>query len=476
MGMDDREKKFERALANQLRPPGIPEDCPDAEILAAYHERNLSLAEMAHWKEHIAACSACQETLALLEATEAKLLDEEWREHEVPVLAAAGKEARPGVVAARSMPVALEAAAAPAGAGGVVKKRPTLIRWSAPIAAIAAGVLVWIGVHQMRSKKEAAGPPPEIAMNRPAGPAEESAKLDTAPAPGPPTARKTESDAVRGIQQEGKKMASVGGNVATGGAAFGKAAAGTVTRIPRLQAPPAAAPSPTAKQPDREANARARDRVAIAGATSESVEVTAGKPLEKKESELPASVSQTVTVQATDAAPPIETAAAPPPPPPKSANAKTADQGQNELQTERQASQLPLAGRNYTQVMALSSGATVINVPDSRVRWRLGAGGLVQRSADGGKSWAWMDTGAGADLTAGSAPSGKVCWLVGKSGAVVLTIDGGAHWTKIATPISGDLGGVRATDAQHASIWDASKQVGFETSDGGATWKPRAGE
>jgi photosystem II stability/assembly factor-like uncharacterized protein len=77
-----------------------------------------------------------------------------------------------------------------------------------------------------------------------------------------------------------------------------------------------------------------------------------------------------------------------------------------------------------------------------------------------------------ADLLTGSAPSDKVCWIVGRVGAILLTTDGGAHWTLIASPLSEDLGGIRATDARHATIWNARNTKNFETSDGGLTWKP----
>jgi len=79
-----------------------------------------------------------------------------------------------------------------------------------------------------------------------------------------------------------------------------------------------------------------------------------------------------------------------------------------------------------------------------------------------------------AQLIGGSAPSSKICWIAGKAGALLMTSDRGAHWKALTTPISGDLGGVRATDEKRASIWDAARQQGFETTDGGATWKPTA--
>ena len=84
MGHEDRERKFEQALARHLRAQGArePEDaaagCPDATTLAAFHEGMLSSEEMNFTKAHVAGCSRCQEILASLEATdEIEVRDEE---------------------------------------------------------------------------------------------------------------------------------------------------------------------------------------------------------------------------------------------------------------------------------------------------------------------------------------------------------------------------------------------------------------
>jgi photosystem II stability/assembly factor-like uncharacterized protein len=76
------------------------------------------------------------------------------------------------------------------------------------------------------------------------------------------------------------------------------------------------------------------------------------------------------------------------------------------------------------------------------------------------------------DLLTGSAPSDQVCWIVGRVGAILLTTDGGAHWKALHSPLAEDLGGVRATDALHATIWNARATRSFQTSDGGLTWTP----
>src|SRR5215813_13982197 len=98
MAIEDHERNFEKALGRELRAGGASGlDCPDAETLAAYHERMLSPAEMAAHKSHIAACPHCQDILATLEVTEAIPVQVEENER-----ALAKSEAR----AASAVPVA----------------------------------------------------------------------------------------------------------------------------------------------------------------------------------------------------------------------------------------------------------------------------------------------------------------------------------------------------------------------------------
>jgi len=118
----------------------------------------------------------------------------------------------------------------------------------------------------------------------------------------------------------------------------------------------------------------------------------------------------------------------------------------------------------------------VIVAPGQKHVWRVGEGGSIARSTDGGKTWKKQNSGVTVDLTSGSATSDKVAWVAGRSGTLLLTTDGGKHWKQIPTPITGDLGGVHALDQAHASIWDASNRKSFLTSDGGETWTPAANE
>jgi photosystem II stability/assembly factor-like uncharacterized protein len=113
----------------------------------------------------------------------------------------------------------------------------------------------------------------------------------------------------------------------------------------------------------------------------------------------------------------------------------------------------------------------LISPPGSNLIWRVGRSGLIELSRDGGSSWSRQTSGVLADLLTGSAPSDQVCWVVGRAGSILLTTDGGAHWKLLSPPMPDDLGGVEASDALHARVWNSLNTKSFETSDGGVTWK-----
>jgi hypothetical protein len=178
------------------------------------------------------------------------------------------------------------------------------------------------------------------------------------------------------------------------------------------------------------------------------------------------------------AAPPPPAAAAPPPPP--AAPAEAAPQGEASAVGRLQA---PAAERRdqaaLNETVALQDRAAPAQArraasvevvsPDPRVRWRVGPGLIVQRSTDGGASWIAQQTGASAELTAGSAPTVDVCWLVGRGGVVLRTTDGGGQWQRVMFPEAADLAAISATTARNATVTLADGRR-FTTTDGGAVW------
>jgi carboxypeptidase family protein/photosynthesis system II assembly factor YCF48-like protein len=135
-----------------------------------------------------------------------------------------------------------------------------------------------------------------------------------------------------------------------------------------------------------------------------------------------------------------------------------------------------LKSKNSLELLVASPGFASVASPDGKSVWKFGEAGQILHATSGGKEWTSQVSGVTVKLLSASAPSAKVCWVAGASGTLLRTADGGKHWQRVTVPMGGDLGGVHASDAKHASIWDAPSRVSYETSDGGRTWKRIANE
>lgn len=136
----------------------------------------------------------------------------------------------------------------------------------------------------------------------------------------------------------------------------------------------------------------------------------------------------------------------------------------------RPAQEVRSATASRSADLSEASGVVEVASGDGSIRWRLLPPSRVERSADGGATWALQLSDAGAMLTAGAAPSASVCWIVGRGGTILLTIDGGETWERVTAPRPVDLIGVEAVDTRSARI-DAIDGVSFRTVDGGVTWE-----
>jgi len=139
----------------------------------------------------------------------------------------------------------------------------------------------------------------------------------------------------------------------------------------------------------------------------------------------------------------------------------------------KQAAPLALANRNANFAASnLRSRETLVLVgtPNPQILWRFGSAGLVERSVDGGATWAGQIPSAGAQLTAGSAPAEKICWLAGRGGMILLTTNG-ADWKTITAPAKMDFSAIVAKDAFGATVTTTDGHK-FTTADGGETWRP----
>ena len=477
MAPEDRDRSFDKAIARHLRSAATSSDsakqaagnpsprdaCPDTETLAAYHERSLLPEELNSWKEHIVGCAHCQELLAHLELTD-----------DIPLHAAEEQEVF-AMADAQHAPHAqkIETVARPSVHKGRASRLTHGVRWLwiAPAGAIAAGLLVWIALHEnerpfpssnevkiAKNQGPASGPVPPPSMKAPTA----SPEMQRSPAKSSSAAdaissysesrdlRKQQIDESRerdalaarslGREESGRKDAGRDANAyvfrdekkadlddkLVGGAMRQK--------VPEQK-----------KENETQANAR----------------IPAPSPSQAQEQNLqmqnqnispkmpgPAVLGQTKNLAKSKAATP----AAPPPAPAPEVASNYAVSGATEA------------------VMVTDS--RLIVAPGSTFVWRPGRAGLIELSRNGGHSWMRQSSGVLVDLLTGSATSESVCWIVGRAGAILLTTDAGEHWKLLSSPLKEDLGGIRAADAQHATIWNAHGTKYFVTSDGGLTWQP----
>jgi hypothetical protein len=474
MMSDERDRSFDKALARHLRSaapagetvrtPAVPGSqggaCPDSETLAAYHERSLFPTQLNDLKEHIVGCAHCQAILSQLEATDQISLPAAERGEAVT------KQPEPLLAAAHLETVRAAAAAPPKKSRRVLLLRGARWQWLAPAGAIAASLLVWIALHENRHLAPPGLKQVQVATNQ-------------APPPPPPSIS-TIPQAVSPPAKAAAKMPQsaadefAGGNARGASGALKSGAKQDYLTQASPQTPPAEKERALRKDTGREfSNERAsaeeqldRDAKTANSARLESAQAqtqqlqTSAANVQSQNQSIANSPNPTGTAplgqmgaRKTKA---LSAAPAPPAPPPAAvAGAASIYDSSAALETTR-----------------AITNPRLISPPGSNVIWRAGRSGLIELSKDGGSSWSRQASRVLADLLTGSAPSDQVCWIVGRAGSVLLTTDGGAHWKLLKSPLAEDLGGVRASDALHATIWNAPNTKSFETSDGGLTWKP----
>jgi hypothetical protein len=480
MAFEERDRSFDQALRRHLRsaaprneapnrPTGSAREssaCLDAETLAAYHERSLLPGELNSSKEHIVGCKKCQMILAHLEETDAIPL-ETSEEEEV----FAESQAEEKLASDTPRPDRMRRLRLLHG---------TRWGWLAPAGAIAAGLLVWIALHENQPALHTVSDETKIAKNLPPPPPRVPPKPELVTPP-PYRVRKMPSASNEvaisngragsdGFEQRQKqvftpapKTAPVAGYIDKE-SGFGKdaqrekgdilrraeterdldakAVGGAVAQKVELETP---APPPSRAESPAQAEAREQaSNIQVQNQTNANTQKVPG----------PALLGQATEGRRMKAAPPAPA----PRPPASSAEARAAIDDQSRESLE----------------LASMSNPRIIAAPRSTVIWRAGPAGLIEFSNDNGGNWSRQTSGVLVDLFTGSAVSDKICWVVGRAGTVLLTTDGGAHWKILASPVSDDLGGVRATDAYHATVWNLRPRKSFETTDGGVTWKRAA--
>jgi hypothetical protein len=436
MALDDRERSFEKALARRLRANAAAAACPDAETLAAYHERSLTPAEVNAWEQHIAACVSCQEILAQLEATD-----------EIRV----GADQRQDAAAVVSFPRSPK------------QRRAAHWHWLAPAGALAAGLLVWVAVHEKQPAKVIQPVKIEVTENRP---------------PVPPPVETTvtvDRERAETLARSSKPSTATDNRAAASGVLQNRKAELAAKVVP------ASPERDFAKVDRKDADLNAVAQAPMVATESTSVGGVADASKSKQTEEPPMQqreVDNLVQLQ-TSAPKPAGGAAGTGPFPQIETKSAAAGKAASAAPPSAAAETLELsAGSRDVSAfrMVKSRSPRPVPAPGGKVIWRLGAAGLIELSTDSGLTWTPQTSGATADLFLGSAPSEQVCWVIGIGGTILRTADGGAHWASVASPISQNLGLIRASDALHATVWDMSRRHSFQTADGGVTWTQVSGQ
>jgi hypothetical protein len=396
---------------------------------------------MHSWKEHIGGCARCQAVLAELAATDSLAVRASAEGSEEPE---AWESQQPAAVARDER----EQAKSPKKSRILPISRGVRWQWLAPAGALAAGLLVWVAWHEHRPWQT----PVEVTTQKAA-----SRPLDQAQTDPFVSLSKEQADAKGAISPEETRRA-----------------------LKQLEKPEARLKSAPAKPPaNQEAEGLAKDLVARRPAANQ----TANEQKPGLAAALPETVvvpTETPNAQMpVQPSPPNAEKSAATGPLPETETAKKSEGRAHSLRREVPAPPSPAFNARLgpsTALMTRASNLNLIATPDKKILWLAGPAGMIEFSSDGGASWSRQASNVVVDLTAGAAPSEKVCWIVGRAGTILRTTDAGSHWALLDSPLGEDLGGVRAGDALHATIWSLGSTKVFQTADGGVSWKPAASQ
>jgi hypothetical protein len=440
-------RRLGKAL-DQLNPQGA-KDCLDAEIIAAYSERALGADELARCEDHFATCGRCRNILRVLAAAS----DAPLAETEVAQL---GQR-----VSAVRAPVEISA-------GSVNRPRTKAAvwsaRWLAPALGIAAVITVWFVMRPPwraidRSESSALiAQAPKQEMSEPAPTTLEQAQK-TAPVPETPASKIGSPKSNAEPLAEGRLKP---GNEIRESSPYAKGA----ENLPSEKKESAAlaeenkAKSSAMSPPPAPPQSLVAPRMNPAAPLPESrAQADSSAPAT---SEAPRETNQSVMV--TEAAPQVEITNANP----------------GGASTQPSSGDVPINGRNFQPLVKLRASQenrVLLKSASGVALWRVGIAGVIEHSADAGKTWAAQMSPSREDWLAGAVVSETVCWIAGRNGAIARTTNG-KNWESVAPPPQAaanngklqDWIKITAGDAQSATITglDGNK---FATTDGGKTWQ-----
>ena len=461
---------------------------PDSNLLTAFAEQSLAGDEHTRVMEHLVLCGDCRDVVAI---------------------------ALPEIALPATEIIGMPVPASPARTGWM---RWPALRWGALAAGILAVASIGIGVLQLSRRSQQnlvtsnriasnrireTAPPPAAFSQAPVP----QASARQAPVPQDGTRRqafahRSETITADKIGGEAKMIrprvingvqthpgsgsgAGIGAGVG-GGFSLSKESA-----VQAPEAPPAAAGQPQNSAPETR-------QQEIVGAMSEAVEVQSAAGPVTAES------SQNQVAQNQANLPPNGRSVSNP----------------NSLDVVK--AKEPVAGQsasNAAPVPQLASPSPLQTAPQLMLRasprWSISSSGMLQRSFDGGNTWAAIDpalnaTSIGGPMAKESASNGDAArfdradpnparqkkaeaapnptpvfravaaaglevWAGGSGGVLYHTSDGGNRWTRVVPSngdmlLTGDITLIQFSDTQHGKITASTAEL-WITSDGGQTWR-----
>lgn len=484
MDHEERERKFEQALARHLRrdaagarnEAGVRSDvrgetggtatCPDAETLAAFHEGLLLSEKLNATTEHLAGCSRCQQILLHVEATD-----------EIPLQAEAEEKLQlrePGLSTG-----ALDVDYAPRQTPSVTiagQPKPALrspqdishgrgfkaLRWAAPAGAIAAGLLIWFVARDNKVQTPSQFDNVQVAQEQ----ARDERLVAPRPlpvSPAPEQLRKSrQSNELRKDGSRVKQPARESGALAPPKGYLSDSISSRAEPGSSTDSSDATALAVERESRDYASRMAGRNKSPEMTSRQAGVSVTAA----------PTAKAPSDNSRAQSPAPASEAAKAAAKPSPNVTHAVVDGDGSAPpIPTEQVVTNEKLEFSPSLRKGTFEN-AKIIIAPQGKVRWRLPSEGRIERSSDGGITWLPQHSGVNVELLTGSAPSKVVCWIVGRGGTILKTTDGGGHWSQVAWPNAGEISGIQATDAMHAIVYEGTAAIParFATNDGGVTW------
>ena len=420
----ERDRQREKALARRLAQAfdniaaSSAGDCPDADQIAAYHQRALSQEENTQCESHFAACTRCRKILTVLAASaEAPLAERPLTHQEVAKLGefASAVHRRPTAKSQR------------------VRSFPWRFPWLVPAFGVAAALAVWFIVR----------PPWRLAA--------------------------PDSSQVLIAQSPKATVPAVGQDAAPAAEALNAPA-----RDAAAPAQPRSSTMPQTLQTPAAESDRLDKLAAVDGAANQAL-----KDEQTVRESIPLGVVGGVSGDRIGAPETPQQTAAPAAPPRPANAAPFATEGEIRAMRQQAAPAAAGARANAPLVAAYAASAgfsVLLQSPSSAVSWRAGTAGRIERSLDGGRTWQAQQSPLRENWLAGSAVTDVICWLVGANGAIARTLDG-MRWERIAPPPLDAAAGsqpdwvvVASSSAQTATI-TAGDQQRYTTQDGGRTWR-----